>query len=288
MFKLETLVDVIGLVAASRRERAVLWQDSGSQWQPMSSDVLLARVYALANVFLSWGITKGDRVAILAENRWEWAVTDFATLAIGAADVPIYPTLTADQVAGQLIDSGARIVVVSTESQYRKVASIAERTALEHIVVMDPVQGLEGKAVTFSSLLEGSPTPPSDWQPWLRSFGVKPEDLATLIYTSGTTGESKGVMLTHGNIASNLNHSTLAFNWDPNSSCISFLPLSHITARHLDYALFCYGATLAYCTSFDRLPMRLRRSSPRCLWPFRGSTKRFAKLPSGGRARNRQ
>ena len=74
---------------------------------------------------------------------------------------------------------------------------------------------------------------------WLRSFAVKPQDLATLIYTSGTTGEPKGVMLTHGNIASNLNYSTRTFAWSPNSSCISFLPLSHITARHLDYALFC-------------------------------------------------
>ena len=99
-------------------------------------------------------------------------------------------------------------------------------------------------------------------QQWLRSFVVKPEDLATLIYTSGTTGESKGVMLTHGNIASNLNYSTRTFNWDPESSCISFLPLSHITARHLDYALFCYGATLAYCGHFDRLPAAIASIRP--------------------------
>ncbi|MGC2399795.1 MAG: long-chain fatty acid--CoA ligase [Acidobacteriaceae bacterium] len=270
MFNLETLVDVVGLVAASKRERAVLWQDDASQWQPMSSDQLLARVYALANVFLSWGIGKGDRIALLAENRWEWPVVDFATLVLGAADVPIYPTLTADQIAGLLIDSGARIAVVSTEAQYRKLASIAGRTPLEHIVVMDlvmdpvmdPVGGLEGKAVTLSSLLGNVSAPMVDMQQWLRSFGVKAEDLATLIYTSGTTGEPKGVMLTHGNIASNLNQSTRGFSWDPKSSCISFLPLSHITARHLDYALFCYGSTLAYCTNFDRLPAALAAVRP--------------------------
>jgi long-chain acyl-CoA synthetase len=262
MFNLETLVDVIGLVAAGKRDRAVLCQDASNQWHPMSSDELLARVYALANVFLSWGIRKGDRIALLAENRWEWAVTDFATMVLGAADVPIYPTLTADQIAALLIDSGARIAVVSTEAQYRKLASIAAQTALEHIIVMDPVADLEGNAVTFASLLEGRPAPPVDMQQWLHSFSVKPEDLATLIYTSGTTGEPKGVMLTHGNIASNLNHSTRAFSWDPKSSCISFLPLSHITARHLDYALFCYGATLAYCPSFDRLPAALTAIHP--------------------------
>ena len=69
-------------------------------------------------------------------------------------------------------------------------------------------------------------------------------------------------MLTHGNIASNLNHSTRTFDWNPDSTCISFLPLSHITARHLDYALFCYGATLAYCGSFDRLPAAITSVKP--------------------------
>jgi long-chain acyl-CoA synthetase len=99
-------------------------------------------------------------------------------------------------------------------------------------------------------------------QQWLSNSPVKPDDLATLIYTSGTTGEPKGVMLTHGNIASNLNHSTRTFDWNPGSTCISFLPLSHITARHLDYALFCYGATLAYCGSFERLPAAITSVKP--------------------------
>jgi long-chain acyl-CoA synthetase len=262
MFKLETLVDVIGLVSASKRERAVLWQDEPGKWHPLSSDELVAHVYALANVFLSWGIVKGDRIGLLAENRWEWPVVDFATLVLGAANVPIYPTLTADQIAALLIDSEARVLVVSTEAQYRKVASIAGRTRLEHIIVMDAVVGLERNSVTLPSLIEGALSPSIDMQQWLHSFGVKPEDLATLIYTSGTTGEPKGVMLTHGNIASNLNYSTRSFSWDPHSSCVSFLPLSHITARHLDYALFCYGATLAYCGNFDRLPATLTTLKP--------------------------
>jgi long-chain acyl-CoA synthetase len=264
MFNLETLVDVVALVAASKRERAVLWQDESGNWHPLSSDQLLARVYTLANAFRSWGIVKGDRIALLAENRWEWPVVDFATLVLGAADVPIYPTLTAEQIGALLIDSGARTAVVSTEAQYRKIASIRNQTPLEHIVVMDPVADLESTpgVTTLSSLLQGADASAVDMQPWLHSFDVKPADLATLIYTSGTTGEPKGVMLTHGNIASNLNYSTRDFQWNANSSCISFLPLSHITARHLDYALFCYGATLAYCGDFNRLPAAITAVQP--------------------------
>jgi long-chain acyl-CoA synthetase len=262
MFNLETLVDVCALIAASKRERAILWQDAAGNWHPMSSGELMARVYAIAQAFSSWGIVKGDRIALLAENRWEWPVVDFATLALGAADVPIYPTLTAEQIASLLIDSGTRIAVVSTQAQYNKIASIRSRTQLERIVVMDDIDARE--CTPLSSLLKDADAAAAtvDMERWLRSFAVKPEDLATLIYTSGTTGEPKGVMLTHGNIASNLNYSTRAFSWNPNSSCISFLPLSHITARHLDYALFCYGATIAYCGHFDRLPGALTTIQP--------------------------
>jgi long-chain acyl-CoA synthetase len=262
MFKLDTLIDVVALVAASKRQRAVLWQDASGNWLPLSSDELLARIYTLANVFRTWGILKGDRIAILSENRWEWPVVDFATLVLGAADVPIYPTLTAQQIAVLLNDSAARIAVVSTEAQYRKIASVLSQTKLEHIIVMDEIANLASPATTLSSLLQGAPAPAIDMQQWLRSSPVQPEDLATLIYTSGTTGEPKGVMLTHGNIASNLNHSTRTFDWNPDSTCISFLPLSHITARHLDYALFCYGATLAYCGSFDRVPAAITSVKP--------------------------
>jgi long-chain acyl-CoA synthetase len=262
MFKLDTLIDVVALVASSKRQRAVLWQDASGNWLPLSSDELLARIYTLANAFRTWGILKGDRIAILSENRWEWPLVDFATLVLGAADVPIYPTLTAQQIAVLLNDSAARIAVVSTEAQYRKIASVLSQTKLEHIIVMEEIANLESPGTTLSSLLQGAPAPAVDMQQWLRSSPVKPEDLATLIYTSGTTGEPKGVMLTHGNIASNLNHSTRTFDWNPDSTCISFLPLSHITARHLDYALFCYGATLAYCGSFDRLPAAITSVKP--------------------------
>jgi long-chain acyl-CoA synthetase len=266
MFKLETLVDVVGLVAAGKRERALLWQDASGAWKPMSSAHLMARVYALANTFLTWGIVKGDRIALLAENRWEWPLADFACLVLGAVDVPVYPTLTAEQTAALLIDSGARVAVVSTEAQYQKIASVRNQTLLEHIIVMDEISGIEhAPAVhSLSALLQNADAAASaiDIDAWLRSFAVKPEDLATLIYTSGTTGDSKGVMLTHGNIASNLNYSTRPFAWNPNSTCISFLPLSHITARHLDYALLCYGATIAYCGSFDRLPAALTSVQP--------------------------
>jgi len=261
VLELITLNDVFFLVASADRDRVVLTQDVQGAWQPISSNQIYQRVRALAEAFGKWGVRKGDRVAILAENRWEWAVADFAALALGAVDVPIYPTLTAEQTAELLADSGSRIAVVSTRAQYDKVAQHRAQTALEHIVIMDE----EGTpdAVLFSSLMGDADKASGRDAGFDRdAYSVVPDDLATLIYTSGTTGEPKGVMLTHGNIAANINESLSGFEIGVSDCCISFLPLSHITARHLDYAIYSRQATVAYCGSFDRLPAAMAAVKP--------------------------
>ncbi len=259
-FGLATANDVLLRLIARDRDAAILHQSQDGSWQALSTAQILAHVRSLAGVFLAWGIGKGDRIAILAENRWEWAVTDFAALAIGAVDVPIYPTLTVDQTAQLLADSGSRIAVVSTREQYEKVAQRRQQTSLEHIIVMDDLAA-EVDAVPFASLVQ-QPDPGTASEFERRARSIQPEDLATIIYTSGTTGEPKGVMLTHGNIAANLNYSTIGIGFRDDDRCISFLPLSHITARHLDYALFAQGVTIAYCSAFDRLPAAMKTIRP--------------------------
>jgi long-chain acyl-CoA synthetase len=261
VFNLKTLNDVFFEMVAGGRDRAVLHQDAAGKWQPISANQVYQRVRALAGAFAAWGIRKGDRVAILGENRWEWAVTDFAVLALGAVDVPIYPTLTAEQTAALLADSGARVAVVSSKAQYAKVAELRGQTALEYLVVMDDEVTADG--VQLSSLLGDADKQTGRDAAFDRTaYGVAPGDLATIIYTSGTTGEPKGVMLTHGNIAANINESLAGFDIGPGDACISFLPLSHITARHLDYAMYTRQATVAYCSSFDRLPAALKEVKP--------------------------
>ena len=105
---------------------------------------MYGRVRALAAALAGWGVGKGDRVALLSENRWEWPVTDFAVLALGAVDVPLYLTLTAEQVGYMLRDSGAKVAVVSNREQYEKVMAAGDLPALEHVVVMDEVGGVGG------------------------------------------------------------------------------------------------------------------------------------------------
>jgi long-chain acyl-CoA synthetase len=268
---ISTINDLFRRIVAAANPRAVLWQDEFGQWQPVSSDQIYQRVRALGEVFLSWGAQKGDRIALIAENRWEWAVTDFAALAIGAVDVPIYPTLTGEQVAGLVRDAGCRIAVVSTREQFDKLYAVRSQTMLERIVIMDS-PGTESQdspqgAIAFSALMAGADDRGSERDPVFDALvgAVEPKDLATLIYTSGTTGEPKGVALTHGNIAANQNICGVDFNFNSTDSCISFLPLSHITARALDYVMYNHGAQVAYCSKFDKLPKAMREVRPTVL-----------------------
>ncbi len=260
---LETVNDVFFRLVEFDGAEAILQQDAGGFWQPISAREVYQRVRSLARTLLWWGIGKGDRIAILSENRWEWAVTDFAVLAIGAVDVPIYPTLTGEQTAVLLADSGSRIAFVSTREQYEKVAAVCGQTRLERIVLMDVVGADAGiDAVAFSSLMPGEAEFERDAEFDRLARDVQPKDLATIIYTSGTTGEPKGVMLSHGNIASNVNYSIVGIPVRVGDRCISFLPLSHITARALDAALFVQGATVAHCSSFDKLPAAMLTIQP--------------------------
>ncbi|MGC8550182.1 MAG: AMP-dependent synthetase/ligase [Acidobacteriaceae bacterium] len=260
MLNLTTINDVFFTVAGRGHHRVMLVQGADDAWRPVSGAEVYRRVLAVARALRHWGVRKGDRVALLAENRWEWAVTDYAVLALGAVDVPIYPTLPADHVAVLLKDSGAKAAFVSTRAQYEKVEAVRAQTSIEQIVMMD--DGPAPDAVNFASLLQYAADGKRDEEFDRCAEAVAPGDLATLIYTSGTTGEPKGVMLTHGNIASNLNYSLAEIPAGPEDSCISFLPLSHITARHLDYALFAKGATVAYCPKFDTLPQAMVQVKP--------------------------
>jgi long-chain acyl-CoA synthetase len=252
MFDFVTLSDVLERATGWGGRTVMMAQQADGTWKPISSDELYGRVRALADVFRGWGVGKGDRVAILSENRWEWAVTDFATLAIGGVDVPLYPTLTPEQIGYMLRDSGAKAAVLSSREQYDKLAAAGDLPELEHVVVMDA--GEFPDAESFGALMEGANArqqKDAGFDGRLKT--VRPEDLATIIYTSGTTGEPKGVMLTHGNLTSNVNFSTGKMGFSEKDSCISFLPLSHVTARHTDYALLCHGVKLAYCAKFDQL-----------------------------------
>jgi len=256
--KSQTLNDIFFAIVGRRQDRLMLVREA-SQWVPISSQELYRSVVGMARALKKWGLSKRDRVAILSENRPEWAVTDFASLLLGAVVVPIYSTLTAQQTAYILCDSGARVVAVSTEKQLEKILSIKDQTTLEKVVVMDPIETAD--AISMHRLMhEGSMDRDARLEAFAHTISI--DDLASVIYTSGTTGTSKGVKLSHGNLTSNILHSLDGFEIGAGHVSVSFLPLSHVTARHADLALLHRGVTLAYCPFIEDLPQTLLEVSP--------------------------
>ena len=252
---LRTLNDIF-LHVAERKQPQCLLRKSGAKWYAISSLQLCGKIRGTATAIAGWGVARGERVAILSENRHEWLVADLACLSLGAVVVPIYTTLTPEQTAFMLRDSRARAIFVSTEKLLHKVLSIARTTDLKQIVVMDEVANALATRMSEFAPLESSPELDE------RAQSVQPDDLATIIYTSGTTGTPKGVMLSQGNMAENINFFCRDFSFGPGMCCISFLPLSHVTARCVDLGLLSRGVTLAHLPDINQLTKAFREIRP--------------------------
>src|SRR5688500_10978824 len=235
------------------------------QYRPISHRTLAERVRHAALGFRALGLQRGDRVGILSTNRPEWAITDFGCLTAQLADVPIYPTLPAEQVAYILRDSGAAAVLVGDAVQLEKVVSMrADVPSLRYVITFDPVRGAADMTLAeLEAKGRATETPAVIAQYRKNALDVQPHELATLIYTSGTTGAPKGVMLTHDNLFSNVEASRQVIPFRGSEVSLSFLPLSHIFERMAGhYLMMAVGASIAYAESNDTVADNLVEVRP--------------------------
>ncbi len=245
-------------------KRAALQYKAGGTWHDITHQELARRVKLTALGLRELGVRPGDRVAILSSNRPEWAIADFACLAARCADVPVYPTLPARQVAYLLRDAGAVAAFVADARQYEKVAETrAEIPGLRHVILFEGT--VDGPGVmTLQALQQLGASAEARYPSYeadARAAG--PDDLATLIYTSGTTGDPKGVMLTHGNFTSDVLAALQVLPLGPQDTALSLLPLSHSFERmggH--YVMVHAGVTIAYAESFDTIAANLQEVRP--------------------------
>jgi long-chain acyl-CoA synthetase len=268
MTSIRTLCDVFYHSVETYRKPDQLLHKQEGVWTPIPFLAFETAVEELSMGLRSLGIEKGDRVAILSENRPEWAYADLASLCAGAVDVPIYATLTPAQVLYILNDAGAKAVFVSSAAQLQKVLEVrAQAPMLRHVIRFDDppapgtylledvrVRGREALATDRGAVKK-------------RAQEVAPDDLATLIYTSGTTGDPKGVMLTHDNIVSNVQASSRLFaGIGTKDVALSFLPLCHVFERMAGhYVMLRHGVTIAYAEAVDKVPTNLQEVKPTIL-----------------------
>ena len=236
---------------------ALAHKPKGGTYQDISYAELGESVDAFSKGLNALGVQKDDRVAILSENRPEWAITDFGTLKAGGVTVPMFSTLTAAQVGYILKDSGSKIICVSTEAQLKKVLSIRDEVpTLEQVIIFNPIEGKTPESVSqFEAVceLDGEIT----------DHAASEDDIATIIYTSGTTGDPKGVMLTHANFIFNLQACKSLIDVSDADVLLSFLPLSHVFERlggH--YVPLFSGAKIAYAESTFTVAQNMGEVSP--------------------------
>ena len=252
---------------AGQPKAAIGYKDKTAKtWVDVHWDNFADQVHTFAGYLHKEGIRNGDRVAILSENRPEWAITDLATQFLGAVNVSLYTTLPASQVGYILKDSGAKILVVSVGLQLRKADAVQKNCPeLRHIVSMAVPRKEHTNTITWETAMSDGAQHYAAHQQEIDAMAnaVMPDDLSALIYTSGTTGNPKGVMMSHQNFVSNAKAAHEVIDLFEDDIHLSFLPLCHAFERTAGYtAMLAGGAKIVYAESIDTVSKNLPEIRP--------------------------
>jgi len=253
---------------AGQADKVCYGKKSHGKWSTITHAQLRDEVECFAMGMLLLGVSVGERVGIVSENRVEWPVADFSLSAMGVIDVPIFPTLTGPQEAYIFQNCEAAVVIVSNQFQLNKLLKVrSEIPTLRTIIVMNDDVVVQEGVVRFSEVVERGRSS-FDVATRKQKFidlaaHVRPDDVLTLIYTSGTTGNPKGVMLTHRNIMSNVSGALASFDLNEHDTLLSFLPLCHSYERMAGYyCAFTAGASTYFAESIESVSENLREVRP--------------------------
>jgi len=260
----ETINALFTESVAVHADRPALAHKDGSAYQAITYAELSEQVRVFASGLAALGVQAGDRIAVVSENRPEWVVADLGMLALGAVNVPMFPTLPPAQIEYIVRDAAAGLIIVSTAPQLAKARAVQAHAPGLKIIIMDGASDPAHEVTCFADIMAqgaAQPLSPDDFA--ARRDAVRPEDLASIVYTSGTTGEPKGVMLTHRNFATNVAASLEALAFGPDDVFVSFLPLNHCLERTAGYyaPLQC-GSLIAFAQSLRRLRDNIREVEP--------------------------
>jgi long-chain acyl-CoA synthetase len=240
-------------VTTHNKKNAFLYKSQG-RWAGMSHEALLDTVANTCRGIISSHLVKGDRIALLSENRIEWVVADLAILSAGCVTVPVHTPLSSAQIEFILNDIEARAVFVSNREQYDKIRPIRSRIpSLLRIFSFDPIPD-ESDVETLESLIERGTASQDETSFEERIATIDKNEWASIIYTSGTTGTPKGAVLTHRNFVANAKSCAAAIAVGPEDRALSLLPLSHVLERTAGYyCMLSRGATIAFGDGFDNV-----------------------------------
>lgn len=230
------------------------------KWVKTSTQEYIDKSNAISRALLRMGVQKDDKIAVISTtNRTEWNFMDIGILQLGAQNIPIYPTISAEDYEYVLNHSDSIYCFVSDKEVYEKVKKVMSKTKLKEVYSFDKIEGCKH----YSELFELGYDESNQQTVEDRKNDVKPNDLATIIYTSGTTGRPKGVMLSHWNITSNALGSIERLPIIKGESRIlSFLPICHIFERVLIYVYQYAGVSIYYAEGIDKIAENAQEIKP--------------------------
>lgn len=260
---IDTLARIFLNTEKAYRKEALMLVKKEGKYSPISTDEFSRRVRNISAGLRALGLRSGDRLIILSENRPEWVMVDMATVCLGAVSVPIYISLTPEQIKYIIKDSEARFVVCSNPEMWTKIAAIKNELPLVDKYIMIDSPAAEGVLTLEEVEAEGEKLNQQNPEEFDRiAQSISPDDLATIIYTSGTTGVPKGAMLSHYNLVSNVQALRSVIEFTDRDTALSFLPLSHVLERMCTFAWIYVGATIAYAESVDTVAQNLVEARP--------------------------
>lgn len=245
MKTVKRVFDFLEIIQNSNNKGTIVAGKENGSWRKYDINEFTENVNNLSKALISEGIRKGDKIAIMSGNRPEWNFVDFASNQIGAAIVPLYPTLSNKDLSYIISEAEVKLIFVSSEELYNKTSIALKAHNLDvKIYTFDKLEG----HTHFNKLIELGKTLDTDLQPFREA--ITEDDLLTLIYTSGTTGTPKGVFLTHKNLISNVSAVSHLLT-DEYRVALSFLPLSHIFERMVVYLYFSKAVEIYYTENLD-------------------------------------
>ncbi len=237
----------------------VLAGKDGGKWIKYSIDQYIETATNISYGLLKLGVSPGDKIATISNNRPEWNFVDMAILQIGAVHVPIYPTISESDYKYVLAHSEVKYVFISGREIMRKIEHILpDIPAIKGIYTFKPVDGVS----TLDELISLGRSNPNPEKVEALKAGIAPDHMATLIYTSGTTGSPKGVMLTHNNILSNVMAVKHIFPVDETCKGLSYLPLCHVYERMDNYVYQYLGLSIYYAENMGTIADNIREVKP--------------------------
>jgi long-chain acyl-CoA synthetase len=259
-----TLTDMFRESVRKFPEVPALMGKAKGSYMPITYRQMALKVRSFGRGLIALGVQRKDHIALLSENRPEWAIADMSFAHIGAVNVATFPNSPTNQVECIISDSGSKVIVVSGLTQLKKAVEIRNRNKHLKIIAMEPPPDGTVDVVTFDEVIElGDASPGTNTEFEKRVQNIQPDDWASIIYTSGTIGDPKGVILSHYNFVSNVEAAREVLHFKPGDILLSFVPLNHVMGRLADHYLpLSTGSTIVYVESLLRLRQNIQEIKP--------------------------